>query len=412
MSSGEPGSSSSPEDRRRATLVRVLAIVAVLVLIEGMSYIGLWALPRVAGVRAPRTAAIFRDQTTRIETYFAREAGGRDQLDPELGWRYRAGYGREGDRINSQGLRSERDYAPTAAPDVVRVAAFGDSFVYGNEVDTKDAWSSAVERLHPNIELLNYGVGGYGDDQAYLRFAREGLTYHPRMVILGFTPDDLRRLTNVYRRFIDDREFAWTKPRFRLGPNGALTLMPPPIHDSAGLDRLRGDPKMAIGFGEHDQWFQPWTYRNPLYDYSAAVRLLTVLGGRVHRKALDSNRLVKGAEFNPASEAFGLQVAISQRFADDARAAQATSAVVMLPDKESVRMARAGKRVVYAPLTDSLRARGIQVIDTAEEFARAGADADVDGWFAPGGHYSPRGNEIVARMVGREILAHAGQRPQ
>ena len=382
----------------------LVSLLVIVVACESLSYFALWILPRISDIRAPRTAGIYRDQTRRIAEYLPRRATIREQLDPDLGWRYRPLYARGGDRINSQGLRSLREYSKFAPPGVVRVAAFGDSFVYGNEVDTKDDWPMSAERAHPVMEVLNYGVGGYGDDQAYLRFAREGMDLHPQILALGFSPDDLRRLTNVFRGFVDDREFGWTKPRFRRTASGGLTVDPPPMRDSADMARLMAQPTLALGFGAHDQWFQPMIYRDPLYDYSATIRLVTTLTVRIYSKYFDPNRLIVGSEFNPASEAFGLQLAVTSRFVENARSAGVTAVFVILPDEVSVRRARSGQRTVYSPLTDSLRRRGVDVIDVAAAFVAEPGNADSREWFAPRGHYSPVGNEVVGRAVGSAIL--------
>jgi hypothetical protein len=45
-----------------------------------------------------------------------------------------------------------------------------------------------------------------------------------------------------------------------------------------------------------------------------------------------------------------------------------------------------------------LAASGAPVVDLAEAFATV-TDEPVDSWFMPGGHYSRRGNEIVASHV-------------
>jgi hypothetical protein len=144
-------------------------------------------------------------------------------LDSALGWRYRAGFRKGGDAISAQGLRADRVYAARPAAGVVRVAAFGDSYVYGNEVGNDDSWPTQLERSAPDVEVLNYGVGGYGVDQAYLRYLAEGRALAPQVVIIGFAPVDLPRLVNRYRRFLDDRELALAKPRFVLR-GGALAL--------------------------------------------------------------------------------------------------------------------------------------------------------------------------------------------
>ena len=397
----------------RATIGRQMQLwlfALVVLTLEGISYLGLWLLPRMVGVQTTRTVTILRDQTRRAQEYLAGARRGRDEVDSILGWHYRAAYVNGGDRINAQQLRSLREYERRPRQSVVRVAAFGDSFVYGNEVDTKDAWPSAAERIYPNLEVLNYGVGGYGDDQAYLRFAEEGLAFSPSVVVLGFTPDDMRRLTNVYRRFIDEREFTWTKPRFFLTNGGTLRYVPPPLRDRAGLARLATDPRMALGFGEFDQWFDRSAYENPLYDYSATVRLLTVVWSRFYNRFIDRNRLLAGSEFNPSSEAFRLQLAISAKFVHEAQRAGTMPLLLMLPDHFSIQQARRGRRYVYAGLVDSLRARGLTVIDPMSEFLARARDTAPEAWFAAGGHYSPLGNEVIGRIVGREVLDAVARR--
>src|SRR5580704_5995225 len=50
-------------------------------------------------------------------------------------------------------------------------SAYGDSFVWGEEVPPADGW---IEQLSRRIgcRVANYGVSGYGTDQAYLRFRK------------------------------------------------------------------------------------------------------------------------------------------------------------------------------------------------------------------------------------------------
>src|SRR5262249_42937310 len=121
-------------------------------------------------------------------------------LDPGLGWRPRPNHCSPEHQINSQGLRSTRDYAPTPAPGVLRVAAFGDSLVYGACVTNVDSWPAILEQTFPDIEVLNYGVLGYGLDQAYLRYQAEGHCLAPEVVLLGCTRT-IGRCVNVYTPF-------------------------------------------------------------------------------------------------------------------------------------------------------------------------------------------------------------------
>src|SRR5262249_4564328 len=151
------------------------------------------------------TNEIFREQTTLIRELLDSRIEQLHEIHPVLGWRYAANYRKGLNRLNAAGLRSDHEYQKTPPSGLLRIAAFGDSFVYGSEVDGKEAWPAVLEQ-NRRIEVLNYGVPGYGTDQAYLRYQGEGDEYRPQLVLLGFVSADLARAVNVYRRFLHNRD--------------------------------------------------------------------------------------------------------------------------------------------------------------------------------------------------------------
>ena len=82
--------------------------------------------------------------------------------DPVTGWPGTA----PSDRHDPSGSRPVPAF-PT--PGEERVWLYGDSFVYANEVDDADAWGNQLS-LKLNRRVANFGIPGYGTDQAYLRF--------------------------------------------------------------------------------------------------------------------------------------------------------------------------------------------------------------------------------------------------
>src|SRR5207245_1342737 len=107
------------------------------------------------------------------------------------------------------------------------------------------------------LELLNYGVGGYGTDQAYLRYLLDGADLAPQVVVMGFTTDELRRTVNVYRRFISTRDVVVSfKPRYLIDAQGRLSRLDAPLRERADYERLLADPRAIIRFGEHDAWYE------------------------------------------------------------------------------------------------------------------------------------------------------------
>lgn len=121
-----------------------------------------------------------------------------------------------GKRLNTDahGLRGSREVPFEKTPGTLRVAIFGDSFTFGEEVSDDETFAHQVELLLPGVEVLNFGVHGYGHDQALL-YLREALPlYHPDIVLVGHVTDDSMRNMLAFRSF--------AKPWFRAADEGLV----------------------------------------------------------------------------------------------------------------------------------------------------------------------------------------------
>ncbi len=395
-------------DRRHPLFWFVLA-GAVAGFLELGSFLAIVALNRVVVEPIERRAPVLQRQRAGIDLLLAGQGSLQLALDPELGWVYRSGFHGDRDGITGQGVRGDRVYEGEPG-DALRVAAFGDSFVYGNEVSNVETWGHAVERIAPAVELLNYGIGGYGMDQAYLRYLREGTDLFPDVVLFAFTPVNLGRLVNVYRRFVSSSEIPLVKPRFRMSDGGELLRVPVPIVDAAGFRRLRDDVEVLRRLGEDDWWYRPEVWENPAHDLSATVRLLSALWTRVDRRYVDADRPISGRDgpFRPQSEAFRIQVALIDSVAARVRADGALPFILLLPDRGVLGARMAGGRASWDPLLEALRRSDVPFFDGTEAFLRAPSGMEgLSSWFAPGNHYSAEGNRILGEWMAGVLLREA-----
>ena len=396
----DPADPVSADRGRGYLFVRWLILVLIVFLgSEVLATLGIRIInPRL---EAPllRTSEIYREQSEKIlELIESHNGSGRTMFDGRLGYRYRAGYRAANDAINAQGLRSYEEYSRMPAEGVLRVAAFGDSFVYSTETDNDDSWTRLMETTFPNLEVLNYGVGAYGMTQAYVRFLQEGTDLSPDVVIIGFAPVMLGRTVSVYRRFLAANANPLVKPRFLLDDDG-LMLVASPLDDLADYQRYLSEPWRVIELATHDQWYRPSVYKNPLYDLSATVRLATGLWIRADNRVFNANRLLRSGVFNTSSEAFRVQIAIIQKFANEVARSGMTPIVVMLPAFTDVVGGFSGRAVSYMPLVERLEDSGIEYIDLMEAF-REHSETNVEDWFMSGRHYSPAANRIAAERIG------------
>jgi hypothetical protein len=145
---------------------------------------------------------------------------------PTRGWALQSGlrdlrvFGGKTLSSNSQGLRGRAEHAYPKPEGRQRIAIFGDSFTFGEGVSDGETYSTWLERLLQEAEVLNFGVHGYGHDQMLLYLQEQGVRYHADVVMLGFVYDDMER------DLLEFRDYA--KPRFRL-EGGRLRLEGCPV---------------------------------------------------------------------------------------------------------------------------------------------------------------------------------------
>jgi hypothetical protein len=371
--------------------------LAVLIL-EGLSWVLAGLAARFFATPIPNRTAFFAEQTERLQR-LATNQSVRARIHPVLGWEYGTGAVSDTERLNGQGLRAAHDYAPEAVAGETRLAVFGDSYAYCNEVTDAESWPGQIEAGW-KAEVLNYGVGGYGADQAFLRFRGEGTRLKPSIVIMGFTSMMATRVVSLYRRFQDPRDGPWFKPRFVL-QGDQLRLIPAPVASAADAERIIAAPARIIEFGRQDFWYTPAIFEHGLYRWSATYRLLACTGQSVWRRYFHRDRIFTGRTLNPRSEAFALLTHIFRDFAAAVRAAGAEPVALMLPPRGDVELYAGAGRLSYDTIRPEIERLGVRVIDPARALATS-SDA-VSDLFASGGHYSARGNAIVAAAVAEAL---------
>lgn len=137
-----------------------------------------------------------------------------DKLDTQLGWVPKPNCRTKIYSTNSKGFRGSKEYNLTE--NKKRIVLVGDSFTWGENSFDNETFPFYLEKLsNGSAEAINMGVHGYGPDQFYIYFMRDGLKYKPDAVVFGlFLPD-------IHRTIFKVREYF--KPRFIL-ENGKLKL--------------------------------------------------------------------------------------------------------------------------------------------------------------------------------------------
>ncbi len=338
--------------RRKLFLSFALLMGLCLVLEAGASLV-------LAGRRAGRTGELAEESHC--------------EYDPTLGWVNRKnvrvpdlyGPGRTL-TTNARGFRGREDYTSEAPSGRYRIVCLGDSFTLGYGVDDGESFPALLEALEPALQAVNMGQGGYGIDQSYLWYLRDGLALESALVVLAFIAPD-------FERMLEDRfQGEYPKPVLRI-EEGKLVLPEAPLPRDWELGRRAR--RVRRFFGE--------------------LALVELARGLARGGAGAGEP--RGAEL-PCRQLGELVLA---SLAETARGRGRGLVLVHLP----LRDPGAGNPArLLAWLRPWARSHEVLLIDMAPEFAGLSA-AEREGCYLPDGHLSARGNRLVAERLLGELLA-------
>lgn len=360
------------------TLLKVFALIGIVVLpIEILSY--------AAGKFLAHQALLY--DPPRIENY----ANYLKSRDPVLGWPSRANFGH--DEYDRSGSRIVPNFPDPVLPSCV--ALFGDSFTWGDEVTPEHAYGNVLSGLM-GCRVANYGVGGYGTDQAYLRYEKV-INDNAPIVILGYYSDNIIRNINQERGFLTNQSLG-LKPRFILEAN-ELKLIPLPTMTEAEF----------LSLGSHAQELLPYDYFAPggpsgIHSLKFPFTL-SILGAFQHYRIQARIRGVPSyAQFyDPEHPSHALQVtvAIFKAFVSEAQRRNQKSMVVLIPDEKDLDWLRDHGALPYAELANRLRNAGIVVPEVAEKLNKDLGNRDPCELYTHcgGGHFNPYGYKLLAEIV-------------
>jgi hypothetical protein len=355
------------------------------------------------------------------------------QPDARLGWTLRPGlagwWTREGRgfvEVNSAGLR-DGEHALEKPAGTYRIAVLGDSYSEAFQLPAAQAyWALLPARLAScglaagkRIEVLNFGVSGYGTAQELLMLESRAIAYRPDLVLLQFT--DGNDVADNAPTLADEK----ARPFFVLGRDGALELD----------DSFARSSAFAHRSARAAQWLRIAADHSRLAQLARAVRELPLMSGA---QARDKNEKAGGIEQGleamvlarprtPAWEdAWRVTEALLARTADYARSRGAQFVVVTVPyaaqvhpDRElrAALAAKLGVEDLFYPdrrIGEFAARHGIRAIALAPQMQRL---ADQRGTFFHGfenvgigiGHWNAQGHRTAADLVARELCSLKSQ---
>lgn len=353
-------------------------------------------------------------------------------FDPVLGWDNRPGPDRP--EIGPLTERKDDGQKGTGLPEE-GIAVFGDSFTFCSEVKDDETWPHYLSEL-TGRPVTNFGVIGYGPDQAYLKYRKVISRRRYPTVILGMNVENIGRLLNRYRGFYccaGEFDPGFTKPRF-VPEGGGLVFVPNPIRTREEFSLYLNEE--GLKQISHERF--PYTplfqfpYLTAFYQALPQLNLkfrrqIGILLDRKKKRTYPYHELYNDPEamailegistwfFNPGTEpddstvrnwigdSYPLGESVSDSHARPADAAEHRVFAVFYGLWEFEQYQLTG-RFGNEPLLHFLKGRGWPVLDTKLPLLQV---LNEKGWdrlgtfFGEGGHHSPEANRLIAGYVNK-----------
>jgi hypothetical protein len=98
-------------------------------------------------------------------------------------------------RVNSQGMRADRDFPSVKPPGTCRIELFGDSLFFGYEVDLQNSFAGQLEQRFKDqgvrAEVLNFSVSGFGTAEMLQTYESYGRTFSPDVALFSWDVTDV-----------------------------------------------------------------------------------------------------------------------------------------------------------------------------------------------------------------------------
>jgi hypothetical protein len=330
--------------------------------------------------------------------------------------------------IDSHGSRVNPSFEDKPA----KVLVFGDSYAFCREVNDDETFEHFLANKM-NANVLNFGVGNYGMDQALLRFERvvndKEIIKDATHVVMAVVPETLSRNLACWKHYNEFGNTFAFKPRFRL-IDDKLELVNNFVNRPEKFKNLN---RILPELNKYDYYYSE--FKNNILEFPYSVNLirkkklrkfiaysgvfileslhidwrsLSFLKGEKIKSSFDGSAESRQMLFEDLG-IFSLSMKILKRFTDVAKKNNLIPIFAMLPQEPDLRFGIEKGEVYYRRFLTEAKSF-VTCIDAFESFSKLKKPFDVfsqihysETYTVYGGHYETTGNKIVADLLYKAI---------
>jgi lysophospholipase L1-like esterase len=323
------------------------------------------------------------------------------QFDKRLGWSNipnadgyfaRAEY-RIHVHINSLGMR-DREPRPDSEM-LRRIAVLGDSFVWGVGAEYGERFTEVMERDLPQVDVLNYGVSGYGTTQELVQLETV-LDRKPGYVILALClSNDVMETVNPFRD-------GYNKPFAKWDKAGQIEIVGYPLINvkAMGTKLVGADSSIRLLAVLNLLW-RKLTVPNPAVKNPRFRSDFSINDSRLY--ARDDELTAEQRRQKYAAFDIDADVVAEMNRRVEQRLGPRHFLVAFVPTKFELPSTGHQANEVGDQLLVRLRARGIEVLDPRGSFS-------AEDFWRGDGHWNARGHQVFAKALEKVISTNLSAR--
>jgi len=271
------------------------------------------------------------------------------EYNAALGWDIKKQYNLGLYKTNSDGIRSEKETDKNKPAGIVRIGLFGDSFTHGDQVPNNKTWAQVLEdelkSKNYDTEVLNFGVPGYGLDQAYLKYKNYGSQFDLDIAVIGLQTENIWRNLNVFRPVYSPATgIPFTKPRMYIKEGKPYWANLPPLPPDKAEEKLISDFKNSALF-PYERFFTVDIFSDSrLNSFKTYIIFKSIYQEYLREK----NFLKNKAEAELVSDK------LLELFKNDAEAAGIKFMVMELPNTDDMEKMQKENRVVFGQYLEKI----------------------------------------------------------
>ena len=287
----------------------------------------------------------------------------------------------------------------------IKISCYGDSFTFGRQVNDDETWVHNLAKLS-KTNVLNFGVGNYGIDQALLRLKREFTKNPTEFVIIGVVPDTISRILSVWKHYYEYGNTFGFKPRYKISKNN-LELVKNFIDEKSKFENYENFLKDI----QENDFFYKNKFKREIITFPYSISILknfernVGIISRIYRK-IDPMEIIMKRNLEWRIKLFNekfalpLLIKIIQEYVKYSQQAKFKAIFIFLPQKDDILFIKRNYHFYKNAVNEIEKIQGLIFIDILQELSEYGNLNELyseDSEY--GGHYSVLGNEFIAKII-------------